>query len=142
MQQQDKIRIMELLNLRDQEFQRISDCEQEIHRILNGANFQFPKVVDLPSAKKSAKRNGKLDDSWVDKYHTTLRTLRPECENAYRLDFLNGNKKDFTYHVDKKLLETLLDFDNADFRILKISAGYLQSDEDWRETETIWQNRK
>lgn len=139
MLQREKIKILGLLTQRDKEFVRLWDCEEKIREILGGLDFPFPRVVELPSEKRSAQRKRpELDFSWVDNYHTTIRDLRPPQENAYRVEYLNGKKTRISYHIDKALVESLIDISCECFGIISVTAGFFKSNGDWKPTETVW----
>ena len=138
MLQRDKIKILGLLSQREKEFMRIWDCENKIRGILNGMDYPFPRVVQLPSEKRSAPCKGAIDFSWVDRYRTTIRDLRTPEENVYKIEYLNQGKPRISFQTDRALVETLIDMSCEIFCVTKVIAGNFKSVSNWTPTETVW----
>lgn len=137
-----EIQIIDLLRLREEQWQKIAAAEAQIRALLDGYDYPFSAPPDLPSARRvkkkrlpRAKKTARQPDSGVE---DKLRELLPPHENAYRIVYLyNGSEKE-SFQDDYAFVKQLLDFPEEAFQIKSIESVLYRSAHDWQKQELLW----
>jgi hypothetical protein len=116
----DKIAIIDLLQQRETELMKLWDCETRIGLLL-GKAYPFPAPPALPSRRKRLPAKSKAAQS------TTLRRLKKNQENAYRVHYRLEGQPESTLQVEVELCRELLKLQVPGFSITRIETVKLDA---------------
>ncbi|MBO7741810.1 MAG: hypothetical protein J6S21_04575 [Victivallales bacterium] len=152
----DEIRIIDLLVLREAEYLRIHECEEQIAQLLGGAAFPFPApAVELPSAGRCSRgkswcpegmappvqAKGKAKSAPVSAEAAPAETLRPlkgPQENAYRVVYRDKDGIRSSYHLDRTPVMEMIALECETFSVESVEAVHFENTERFNIVERLY----
>ncbi len=127
------LHIIDLLREREAEFVRVWECEQAIQGLLQGA-FRFDPPPDLPSRAKPKRR--RPADAVAS---PRLRRLRPDREQAYRVEYDCEGTVRTSQTTNGDFLRSLLELDPPGLRVRRVDSVRLDADGNAVPVDLLWQ---